>query len=53
MPMTQDELRKWAEVEAEDCLRYHPTLPLEEIKRIVAEHLLDAYNLGAQDAKLT
>jgi len=50
--MDQDELRKWAEVQAEDCLRYHPTLPLEEIKRIIAEHLQDAYSAGVQQAKL-
>jgi hypothetical protein len=46
MPMNQDELRKWAEVEAGDCLRYHPTLPIEEIKRIVAERLKEAYQDG-------
>lgn len=52
MRMTPDELRRWAEVQAEDCLRYHPTLPIDEIKRIIAEHLLDAYNLGVQEARL-
>lgn len=52
MPMTQDELSRWAEVEAEDCLRYHLKLPIEEIKRIIAEHLRDAYILGVQQARL-
>ena len=50
--MTQEELQKWANVQAEDCLRYHPTLPLEAIEGIISDHLRDAYNLGVQEEKI-
>ena len=55
--MNQDELRRWAEVQAEACcLRFHAKLSLEEIseiKSIIADHLCDAYRLGVQGAKLS
>jgi hypothetical protein len=51
MPINSDELRKWGETQAEDCLRYYPTLPMSEIKRIISDHLRDAYSLGFQEAK--
>ena len=31
MPMDPDELRKWAESEAEDCLCYQPPLPPDQM----------------------
>lgn len=44
--MTSEELQASSEAMAEDCLRYYPTLPLAEIKKIIAEHLRHAYTLG-------
>ena len=50
--MNSEELKKWADVQAEDCLRYHPTLPIDAIKGIISDHLRDAYNRGAQEERL-
>jgi hypothetical protein len=56
MPMNHEELRDWAEVQAEGCLRFHAKLTpeeLNEIKTVIAGHLYDAYRLGVQGAKLS
>ena len=48
---TAAEIKEWATVMAEDSLRYLGSLPVEEVKRIIAENLAAAYNAGVQDEK--
>jgi hypothetical protein len=49
--MTTEELKTWADAEAEDCLRYG-TEPTERLKRNIADHLQDAYRTGVQHEKI-
>jgi hypothetical protein len=53
MPMNSAELLLWAGTQAEDCLRHYPTLPMSEIKRIIADHLRDAYSFGFKESRPT
>jgi hypothetical protein len=50
--MNQEELKRSSDAQAEDCLRHRPTRPIEEIKRIISQHICDAYRLGVQDEKI-
>jgi hypothetical protein len=49
--MTKEELQRWAEVQAQDCLRYG-TDPIEGLKRNIADHLRDAYEKGVLQEKI-
>jgi hypothetical protein len=50
--MTQEELKQSSDAQAKDCLEHDPAQPVEEVKRIISEHISDAYLLGLQEGKI-
>ena len=50
--MNQQELKQSSDAQAEDCLGHLSARPVEEIKRVIAEHICDAYLLGVQEGKI-
>jgi hypothetical protein len=49
--MTQEELKQSSDAQAEDCLSHQPARSVEEIRKIIAEDICDAYLLGVQEGK--
>ena len=50
--MNQQELNQSSDAQAEDCLEHDPARPVDEMKRIIAEDISDAYLLGVQEGKI-
>ncbi len=50
--MTQEELKRSSDAQAEDCLEHDPARPVDEMKRIISEDICDAYLLGVQEGKI-
>lgn len=50
--MKAEELQQYADVMAEDCLRYG-TQSIEFLKKSIADHLKDAYQKGRREEELS
>jgi hypothetical protein len=49
--MTAEELKKWAKVQAEDCLRYG-VQDTNSLMKNIADHLRNAYQTGVSEEKI-